>query len=168
MNKLEPLTQHELRKMDGETVWCEELNCNITLHVPKEGYIAATTQFSGGYDEYFKVSGEHYTMYIENPYDDEEQKESDYNKILNKIGIAACMEQGAEECAELAQALMKAARIIRNENPTPVKMQDALAKIKEETADVLNCIHVMEIDFDLNTKEIEKNKIDRWMKRLGV
>ena len=39
--------------------------------------------------------------------------------ILEMIGTAALLEQLAEESAELAQAALKTARKIRNENPTP-------------------------------------------------
>lgn len=39
--------------------------------------------------------------------------------VLEMIGTAALLEQLAEESAELAQAALKMARKIRNENPTP-------------------------------------------------
>lgn len=39
--------------------------------------------------------------------------------LVNEIGVPAMLEQCAEECTELAQACLKLARKIRNENPTP-------------------------------------------------
>lgn len=39
--------------------------------------------------------------------------------VLEMIGTAALLEQLAEESAELAQAALKMARKLRNENPTP-------------------------------------------------
>lgn len=42
------------------------------------------------------------------------------NLIISKIGLPATLEQLAEEAAELSQAALKVARIIRRENPTPV------------------------------------------------
>ena len=40
--------------------------------------------------------------------------------MIEKIGKPAMLEQLAEEAAELSQAALKLARVIRNENPTPV------------------------------------------------
>lgn len=55
--------------------------------------------------------------------------------VLEMIGTAALLEQLAEESAELAQAALKMARKIRNENPTP--------KSREEIADVELCISIL-------------------------
>ncbi len=40
--------------------------------------------------------------------------------VCDMIGEPAVYEQLAEECSELAKAALKMARILRNENPTPV------------------------------------------------
>lgn len=40
--------------------------------------------------------------------------------MIEAIGSPAMLEQLAEEATELAQAALKAARILRKENPTPV------------------------------------------------
>lgn len=48
------------------------------------------------------------------------------NFIIDEIGEAACLEQLAEEAAELAQAALKMARIIRGENPTPLTKENGL------------------------------------------
>lgn len=60
--------------------------------------------------------------------------------MRDRIGDAAMLEQLAEECAELGQAALKLARIVRNENPTPVTEGRASAMILEEAADVLICM----------------------------
>ena len=44
--------------------------------------------------------------------------------VLEMIGTAALLEQLAEESAELAQAALKMARKMRNENPTPKSRAD--------------------------------------------
>lgn len=51
-------------------------------------------------------------------------------RIIDEIGKAAMLEQLAEECTELAKAALKMARIIRNENPTPVTEEEAIANIR--------------------------------------
>ena len=58
-------------------------------------------------------------------------------------GTAALLEQLAEESAELAQAALKMARKIRNENPTPKSHADCVANLQEEIADVELCISVL-------------------------
>lgn len=60
-------------------------------------------------------------------------------KIIEEIGEAAMLEQLAEECTELAKAALKMARIIRKENPTPVTEKEAIANIREEYTDVVQC-----------------------------
>ena len=40
--------------------------------------------------------------------------------MIEKIGTSAKLEQLAEEAAELSQAALKLARVLRGENPTPV------------------------------------------------
>lgn len=60
--------------------------------------------------------------------------------MRDRIGDAAMLEQLAEECAELGQAALKMARVLRKENPTPVTEDEAAAMVLEEAADVLNCM----------------------------
>ena len=90
--------------------------------------------------------------------------------ILQKIGPAAMYEQLAEECAELAQAALKLARIERGENPTPKTREQAWADFLEETADVelvLAQIPRTMADFDAIRETREKKK-QRWKERLGI
>ena len=63
--------------------------------------------------------------------------------VLEMIGTAALLEQLAEESAELAQAALKIARKIRNENPMPKSHADCVANLQEEIADVELCISVL-------------------------
>lgn len=60
--------------------------------------------------------------------------------IVEQIGKPAALEQCAEECLELGHACLKLARVIRGENPTPVKEEDALRNLAEESADVYTCL----------------------------
>lgn len=59
--------------------------------------------------------------------------------MLDQIGEPAMYEQLAEECAELGKAALKMARIIRNENPTPVTATEEQDAIIEELTDVGIC-----------------------------
>lgn len=56
--------------------------------------------------------------------------------FLDTIGKPATLELLAEECSELAQVALKYARILREENPTPVTEDKALKHLTEEIADV--------------------------------
>lgn len=90
------------------------------------------------------------------------------NLIINKIGLAATLEQLAEESAELSKAALKLARVIRGENPTPVSYGEAVDSLTEETADVRNCLKVLTDAFpiSLNTENTEQEKMNRWLDRL--
>ena len=87
--------------------------------------------------------------------------------IAERIGTPAVLEQLAEECAELAQAALKLARIIRQENPTPVSYDTAYANLVEEIADVRVVVEVLEDTIgEINTLDIELAKIRRCQERL--
>lgn len=92
-----------------------------------------------------------------------------YSTIAEKqLGVAPILEQTAEECVELAHALLKFARKLRNENPTPTEFPDLFNKMDEETADVEVCIDILRRCV-IRTPEVEKTKIEkviRWKKRL--
>lgn len=61
--------------------------------------------------------------------------------VLEMIGTAALLEQLAEESAELAQAALKMARKIRNENPTPKSRADCVPICKRKSR-MWNCASV--------------------------
>lgn len=85
------------------------------------------------------------------------------NDIVLKIGEAATYEQLAEEAAELAQAALKMARIIRGENPTPVTPEEASVNVIEEFTDVAVCAKLLHLKVNV---EMAKFKYKRWNNRL--
>lgn len=88
-------------------------------------------------------------------------------KIIEEIGEAAMLEQLAEECTELAKAALKMARIIRKENPTPVTEKDAIANIREEYTDVVQCAVQCAGELSLTVDEEQMaRKHERWEKRV--
>ena len=87
--------------------------------------------------------------------------------VIERIGEAAALEQLAEEAAELAQAALKLARIVRAENPTPVDYDTAFSSLLEELGDVRLCAAVLEEKYGkLDTSETERRKLARWKHRL--
>ena len=90
--------------------------------------------------------------------------------IVEHIGVPALLEQLAEGCCELAQASLKMARKLRDENPTPKSIEDIRDNLIEEIADVDVCLDRLEDETDivdrleLTTIEIDKKK--RWQERL--
>lgn len=91
------------------------------------------------------------------------------NLIVHKIGTPATLEQLAEEAAELSQAALKLARVIRGENPTPVPYVQAVEHLSEEAADVRVCLKVLQeaaFPIALDTEKTEQAKLNRWLDRL--
>lgn len=84
-------------------------------------------------------------------------------KIENLIGKPALLEQLAEEAAELTQAALKYARILRNENPTPVTEMEAYNNVMEEYTDVIQCSIELNLQID-HTQLVCKDK--RWHERI--
>lgn len=80
-----------------------------------------------------------------------------------KIGEAAVYEQLAEEAAELAQAALKVARILRDENPTPVPLDEARTNALEEFTDVCVCANDLGLKSDYRFYSMKTN---RWKKRI--
>lgn len=82
--------------------------------------------------------------------------------MIEKIGTPAMLEQLAEEAAELSQAALKLARVLRGENPTPVTRKEANKKLMEEYTDVKQC--AMELLLTVNYHQIDE-KSERFRKR---
>lgn len=83
--------------------------------------------------------------------------------MIETIGTPAMLEQLAEESAELAHAALKAARVLRDENPTPVSYKDAVTHLNEEFTDVFQC--AQELNLIIDSRQMnEKNK--RFLKRV--
>lgn len=86
--------------------------------------------------------------------------------MIEKIGTPAMLEQMAEEAAELAQAALKLARIMRGENPTPVTELEAWKYLVEEYTDVYQCAMELVIPVDwAQISEKEKRFKERWKER---
>lgn len=89
--------------------------------------------------------------------------------VAERIGAAALLELLAEEAAELGQAALKYARVIRGENPTPVTPQEAHAALREEMSDVLLVGRVLRAQgVDFESAVVGEEKLKRWCVRLGV
>lgn len=85
------------------------------------------------------------------------------------LSKAALLEQVAEECTELGHAALKLARKYRNENPTPVTEEEAYANLKEEWADMLLSMTVLDHYYNMDCIELKgimDNKYVRWNQRL--
>ena len=90
--------------------------------------------------------------------------------LREKIGEPATLELLAEECAELAHAVLKLARIERGENPSPLEKEECIAMVVEEMADVRLCMNeIISADwFDTDEMvDVETQKYCRMVKRLG-
>lgn len=85
--------------------------------------------------------------------------------MRDRIGDAAMYEQLAEECAELGQAALKLARVLRKENPTPVTEDEARNAIIEEAADVWNCMNEVGIFGRPELAQITYEKLKRFKAR---
>lgn len=83
--------------------------------------------------------------------------------IYNRTPIAALYEQLAEEASELSAAALKLARIVRGENPTPMKKELAEANVVEEFTDLKVIADVIALHTD---KEVYFDKLIRWHERV--
>ena len=92
--------------------------------------------------------------------------------ITSEIGTPAVLEQTAEECVELAEAItsllrlahacQKEARRLRGENPTPATEAECRAAIREEMADVSVCLgRLNEAGYPIDMRAV-RAKIERW------
>jgi len=89
--------------------------------------------------------------------------------IYKEIGEAAILEMLAEECAELAQAALKLARIQRGENPSRATEEEERGALICEIADVENALAQLSQASWLDPEEIGEVmdiKTDRWRKSI--
>lgn len=88
--------------------------------------------------------------------------------IVDHIGVPALLEQTAEECCELAQACLKMARKLRDENPTPKSIEDIRDNLVEEMVDVALCTDLALEHFDTSEDflALYEKKETRWKERL--
>ena len=84
--------------------------------------------------------------------------------MIEKIGLPAMLEQAAEEASELAKAALKYARVLFNENPTPVTKDKAFNDLTEEYSDFILCaeelgLQIIPEDASLDFPEDAKQKL---------
>ena len=72
-------------------------------------------------------------------------------------------EQLAEELGEMQHHAIKAARVLRENNPTPCHLQDEMLECEKELGDVLNCVRLLELHYDETEMKL---KMIRWWKRI--
>lgn len=87
------------------------------------------------------------------------------NNLRHDLPPAAMFEQLAEECVELAKCALKQARIMRNENPTPLDLVDVVKATDEEVTDVFVCFEVMGLR---PNEQLMGAKIARWGSRVSA
>lgn len=95
--------------------------------------------------------------------------EQDLNDILSALTPEELLAQLAEECGELSQAALKLVRARTGRNPTPRTVEECMANLTEEIADVILCISLVSdaCDVDLGAAYVVQcNKADRWAGRL--
>lgn len=83
--------------------------------------------------------------------------------FFEKIGYPAVYEQLAEECAELAKASLKMARISRGENPTSATYPEVIDNLAEEATDVYLCLFDLGLMPNPNTMY---SKLKRFRERI--
>lgn len=90
--------------------------------------------------------------------------------LIENIGKAAMLEQTAEELTECAQACLKMARYIREENPTYKPFEEIWNNLHEEIADVHICFNELEqgeIVCEKHVLEHIQAKVKRMLRRLS-
>lgn len=66
--------------------------------------------------------------------------------MINEIGEPAMLEMLAEELVECAHEVLKLARVLRCENPTPKTEKEVRASLREEWSDVVQCSKELNLD----------------------
>lgn len=83
--------------------------------------------------------------------------------MIKEIGEAAMLEMLAEELAECAHEVLKLARVLRHENPTPKTEKEVRASLREEWSDVIQCSKELNLDVDWNQIEMKRKRFEaRW------
>ena len=99
------------------------------------------------------------------------RREFDY--IRERLGKPELLTQLAEESAELGQAALKLARIVRGENPARITYAEAYHTLVTELTDVCNAVDVLDegltergVRLVLDGVELTPTKMTRWYKSL--
>lgn len=83
--------------------------------------------------------------------------------MIKEIGEPAMLEMLAEELVECAHEVLKLARVLRHENPTPKTEKEVRASLREEWSDVIQCSKELNLDVDWNQIEAKKKRFEqRW------
>lgn len=88
---------------------------------------------------------------------------TDLGKIMRRTSRVSRIELLAEEASELAASASKYARILREENPTPVSEETAWKMVLEEYSDVVGVARTLMIE---PSYPLIYEKYHRWVKRL--
>lgn len=90
--------------------------------------------------------------------------------VAARLSASALLGQLGEETAELGKAALKLQRVLMNENPTPVTMEEALDALIEEIADVICAMdvvmHKLHINLEVVVEPIIEEKAARWADRV--
>ena len=86
--------------------------------------------------------------------------------MINEIGEPAMLEMLAEELVECAHEVLKLARVLRHENPTPRTEKEVRTSLREEWTDVVQCAKELSLDGNWNQIEVKKKRFEeRWRER---
>ena len=80
-------------------------------------------------------------------------------RIAEQLGPEEILCQCAEECSELAQAVLKMRRVLVG--TTPLTQSEARVLINEEVADVLNCVEALEAISLVDMGRVDQIKEDK-------
>lgn len=89
---------------------------------------------------------------------------TNFETISSLTKTVTLLDQLAEEATELAHAALKASRILRAENPTPVTLHEAESMVIEEWTDLCLVADVIGLNLD---EDIYDAKLNRWTARLN-
>ena len=83
--------------------------------------------------------------------------------MIKEIGEPAMLEMLAEELAECAHEVLKLARVLRHENPTPKTEKEVRESLREEWTDVVQCAKELSLDVNWNQIEMKRKRFEaRW------
>ena len=87
--------------------------------------------------------------------------------MIKEIGEPAMLEMLAEELVECAHEVLKLARVLRCENPTPRTEKEVRASLREEWSDVIQCSKELNLDVDWNQIEMKRRRFEeRWKEKM--
>lgn len=90
------------------------------------------------------------------------------NAINDRVQQPEILAQLAEEATELAHAALKLRRVLDGANPTDVGLEEAVANLVEEYADVELCWELVDVQYTRSKylEDLMEHKAERWVDRL--